>query len=1796
MKLRFSLLMLVIVLFFSCSGEKKIKLIDKNFEDEIPVKALLSFTFNKDLMPDSIVGTWTETEYIHFEPAVEGKFHWQTKNTLVFTPADAFLPATNYTGKFTDEIFRYTKKLRFSGEKQIHFHTTYLDLISSRAYWHFSEENGGVHCIKIDLGFNYPVLPSEVGGLMKVMINDEDIQFDLLTEEIDDDISLASKNIQKEDKDYPVKIIIAEGLAPYNGREKTKEAFEEEFVIPSPFKLEITEVQANHDGTEGTITLYTTQQAAGENIKQYISIVPSVKYNVEVQSGYFTIQSEDFSMEEKYEINIKKGLQGTIGGELKYDYSQPISFGKVSPTIRFFDQKEFYVSGSGSRNIQVALINVPKVTVTITKIYENNIISYLKNNSYYYDYDYDYEYDYYYNYHDPENLGDIVYDEEIETSTLPRKGSNRILSLDFEDKLADHKGIYVLEIRSKEDYWLRASKMIAISDIGLIVKKGENKVTVFANSIRSAKPLASVTIRFIGRNNQVTHTTKTNAEGVAEYTFNELRASGFETFLVAAQLNSDYNVLPLNNTRINTSRFDVGGKYQNPSGFEAFVYGDRDLYRPGETVNISTIIRDSEWNTPGNIPLILKFITPNGKVYKTIKKVLNEYGSFETQIELSSSAQTGSYVANVFTSNNVLIGSKVIKVEEFMPDRIKVKVDLDKKEYKPGDKIHIDIEAVNFFGPPAANRNYEVELSIKQANFYPKKNAGYNYYIRGTHSAFQDILRQAKTDDEGKAIEEFDIPREYKNMGMLKADLFSTVFDETGRPVNRLLRTTIYTQDVFYGVKCEDYYVRTGLPVKYNLIAVDKNGNELSDVDARVELIRHEYKTVLSRSGGYFRYKSEKVEKVLQKKTIKINEKSTVFSFIPDISGNYELRISVPGVNTYVESDIYAYGWGSTRYSSFKVNNEGQIDIELDKETYNIGDKANVIMKTPFSGKILVTIETDEVVDYFYTQTDKRAASFSLDIKEEYLPGVYIGATLFRPHEESDIPLTVAHGYAPMKVDDPENKMSVNITAVEKSRSNSKQVIRVKSKPNSALTIAVVDEGILQVAGYATPDPYGYFYQRRALEVSSSNVYPYLFPEIGMVRSHTGGDGSEMEKRLNPMQNNRVKLVSFWSGIIKTNFRGEAEYKIDIPQFSGDLRIMAVAYNGKIFGSEQKNMKVADPLVISVALPRFLSPGDKVDVPVILTNTTDKETRCKTGIKLEGPLHVVGESTGTVSIPANTEAELLFKIEAQQQLGESSVRIEANALGEEFINKTDITVRPASPLQKRTGTGWVDAGKTKTLEINTNDFIEKSVDGYLILSKNPMIQYSQSLDYLVRYPYGCVEQTISSAFPQLYFGDLIGTMYSEEKALKDAVGNVQTALDRIKLMQLYNGGLTYWPGHGTESWWGSVYAAHFALEAKKAGYEVDESFLNYLLKYLKKKLEKKETVTYYYNTNKRKEIAPKEVAYSLYVLALAGEKPTALLNYYNSRTEQLSLDSKYLLAGAYALTGNMQKASEVLPRAFEGEEALHSFGGSFYSYIRDEAIALNVLLEIDSDNQQVGMMVKHISETLKNKRYLNTQERTFGFLAMGKFARSIAESNPKGVLKANGKPIASFENKDLKVTIAEIVSKKVELSIQGTGRLYYFWESEGISRDGSYLEEDKYIRVRRNFYDRNGNLITNNQFKQNDLVLIELSLTGLSAQYVENVAITDILPACFEIENPRLTTLPPGMNYPNSRSHPEYMDIRDDRINMFTTARSGTYYYYYLVRVVSTGTYQMGPVSADAMYNGEYHSYHGAGIIEVKKK
>jgi uncharacterized protein YfaS (alpha-2-macroglobulin family) len=412
------------------------------------------------------------------------------------------------------------------------------------------------------------------------------------------------------------------------------------------------------------------------------------------------------------------------------------------------------------------------------------------------------------------------------------------------------------------------------------------------------------------------------------------------------------------------------------------------------------------------------------------------------------------------------------------------------------------------------------------------------------------------------------------------------------------------------------------------------------------------------------------------------------------------------------------------------------------------------------------------------------------------------------------------------------------------------------------------------------------------------------------------------------------------------------------------------------------------------------------------------------------------------------------------------------------------------------------------------------------------------------------------------------------------------------MRQLYNGAVTLWDGEGTEDWWATIYAAHFLIEAKKAGFDPDNSLIETMLGYIANRLKKKEMIIYYYNRNQNKKIAPKEVAYGLYVLALAGRPQVSSMNYYKSNPQILALDSKYLLSAAYAVAGDKKSFNSLLPGAFSGEESVPQTGGSYYSYVRDEAIALNALIDVDPSNSQIPEMAKHVSGKLKQRYYLSTQERAFSFLALGKLARASGKSDVTADIKVNGKTIAKINGNNWRGDKNALKGTNVELVTSGNGTLYYYWQAEGISATGSYKQEDNYIRVRRKFYDRYGREITGNTFSQNDLVIVGIMLENAYSTDVENIVITDLLPAGFEIENPRTKEIP-GMDWIKNASTPTALDVRDDRIHFFVDLTRDKQMYYYAVRAVSPGQFKMGPVSADAMYNGEYHSYNGAGLIKV---
>ncbi|WP_428668491.1 alpha-2-macroglobulin family protein [Runella sp.] len=1794
-----------------CGKLNEIRVVGRNFEDEINLAQNLVFTFNKDIVSASDLNSWESTKFVEFIPAVAGKFKWTAPNELIFSPASGFEPATEYRAELSKELAKKTIEKRYDvSSEEMAFHTPYLQLTEAETYWTKSRETGKA-LAKAKLHFNYAVNGNDVGGKLKVKSEEKSLASFVNQPQAAEIVTVSLNDAAADKNEQPLELSLEKGLKVPNTAYTSKEDISLSGTLPSATTLEVKDVKTGFENNRGVVRVVTTQELQNVDLSTFYTIQPAVQTKAELTENGLIIRG-DFNETDTYVLTLTDQMKGVLGAGLEEAVSKDLFFGAMPASIAFVNKKAVYLSSKGARNVGVQIVNVPKVQVKIAKIYENNILQYLRNNRYE-------EYGYLggddnwgptgaYNYQEDENqsYSDLMVDKTVETDNLPKVKGVSALNLGLPDAPNAFRGIYLVSIQSKDEQYQRANKLVSLSDIGLIAKQGKDELWVFANSIKTAEPLDKLEISLISSNNQTVLTGKTDSKGVVKFEKLSEKAPNFSIAMVIAHTSeaqsrdADFNYLLLEDTQVETSRFEVEGKRDNASGFEAFIYGDRDIYRPGETIHFNTVVRQQNWKSVGEVPLKIKVLLPNGKELKTYRQNTNGEGAVETSLALDKAAVTGGYSVEVYNANDVLLASKKLNIEEFMPDRIKVDAKTNQEFYKTGQAITLNATALNLFGPPASGRNYEMEFSLKRKAFFAANYKEYFFDMPDNATKFENVVRQGVTDDNGLAKEAFPLPAEYQDMGVLEGKIYVTVFDETGRPVNRLKRFDVFTQDVFYGVKMADNYVGLNAPVPIGLVAVDKDGKPKATAQAQVDVIRMDYQTVVEKQNEQLRYTSKKREKVVYSNVVTFKNGLAEVRYVPTVSGEYEVRVRRSGSTGYSVINFYAYGWGSTSASSFEVSNEGEVLMEFDKPSYKVGDKAKVLFKTPFVGKLLVTVERNKILEHTYLTTDNKSAEFSFSVGSDHLPNAFITATLIRPLDNSNLPLTVAHGFASVKVEDDDTKLPVEIVAVEKSRSKTKQKIKIKTARNAQVTVAVVDEGILQIKNFQTPDIHGFFYQKRALEVNSHDLYPFLFPELSLAStSSVGGDGYDLEKRINPLSNGRVNLVAYWSGQLDAGLDGEAEFEVDIPQFSGDLRIMAVAYKDNGFGSGNKNMKVADPIVISTALPRFLSPDDELIVPVNITNTEKTSANVQVSLSVTGQLQSLQGKPQTLTIAPEKENRTAFVVKAAQAMGTGSVTVTVSNGKEKFVEKTELTIRPATSLLKTSQSGVIAGGSAGTVDLSGTGFIPSTVNSKLVVSRSPMVQYAKALDYLLGYPHGCIEQTISKAFPQLYFADIAKSIAPKTYVVKTGESdynpnfNVQAAIQKIESMQLPSGAVSYWPAATEESAWGTAYATHFLIEAQRAGFEINQSALGRMLDYLTAKTGSPATeYDYVYEEASgytQVTIASRSSLYSLYALALGGKANRASMNYYKQNQQLLTSDTRYLLAAAFKQIGDDRSYYALLPATLAETRSTRQLSGSFASPIRNLALTLNTLIETDPSSLQIPTLARRLSQALNSTGYLNTQEAAFSFLALGKLAKKNAGSTVTGKVSVNNKQIAAFDGKDLTLT-ATVRNQKPQITTSGKGSLYWFAQSEGLNATGAYVEEDAGLHVRKQFLNRNGQPLTT--FRQNDLVVVKITLTSTDGSPVENVVVTDLLPAAFEIENPRLTE-PRDIPWIQNPTTPDHFDIRDDRINYYTTANNTAKTFYYMVRLITKGTFTLGPVSADAMYSGDFRSYSGGGKVKV---
>jgi uncharacterized protein YfaS (alpha-2-macroglobulin family) len=872
---------------------------------------------------------------------------------------------------------------------------------------------------------------------------------------------------------------------------------------------------------------------------------------------------------------------------------------------------------------------------------------------------------------------------------------------------------------------------------------------------------------------------------------------------------------------------------------------------------------------------------------------------------------------------------------------------------------------------------------------------------------------------------------------------------------------------------------------------------------------------------------------------------------------------------------------------------------------FKIDSLAQVLVRSPFAGRLLLTIETDSIAS---TQVIDMPASHMLvaiHIPRECRPNAYVCATVIRAIDPNAAwGVHRAFGVAPLNVNNDDRKLTITLAAPSEVRPAQSLDVHLRAVDscgnpvaNASIDVSAVDEGICQLTNFEIPDPFGFFYARRALGVSSADLYSQLMPEVAKPdkTSAVGGDGdSEDSRHRSPVSAKRVKPVALVSNIIRTDENGEAMTSFSLPQFAGQLRISAIGHARAEFGSADSHTFVRSPLLVQASWPRFIAPGDLFSVTLTaFNNSPDSGTVDLHPEVLDQPalIHFANTIPPTM-LRAGAQTTQVLNVTTDRACGVAHVRLVATMNSERFEETVEIPIRPANPTITTGGFAIATPDSPAKAAIPTS-FLPGTRRFEIRATPFPSLELPQGLDYLERYPYGCAEQTTSTLFPLVYLSD-IGAQIAPGVFSKDRVDDkVRAGIIRLLGMQTADGGIAMWPGERSAWPWVSVYAAHFLIEAQNAGHDVPEDLRAHLMAYVRNLLNQ--------STDDPDELQTQ--AYACYVLALAGKPDRAAMDRIGellNRPKANCPQARFHLAAAWVATGRRDRAANLIPNVLPPDRSGRQLAGNIGSAVRDRAIILSTLLTVDPNRPDLPALAQQLADAGKKGQWRSTQDTAFAVMALGQYLRQVKPAAPydSAELVAGAARLANAgagESIDWVAPATQPSSDSPQLNIAGPAgaKAYLSWLATGVPTD-SPPASDSGIKIRRQFLAESGKPVNRNTVHSGDLVQVELSVESDSA--LDNVVIEDLLPAGLEIENPRLDTTAKdttdGAKAPDS-FQANRTDMRDDRMIIVGDLSAGIGHYTYTCRAVTPGVFALPPVRAECMYDLGTSSLFGAGTFTV---
>jgi len=1337
-----------------------------------------------------------------------------------------------------------------------------------------------------------------------------------------------------------------------------------------------------------------------------------------------------------------------------------------------------------------------------------------------------------------------------------------------------------------QDRFLTAN--ILASDLGVIVKSGGNKSYYFAVSdIITTDPVSNAKVTLYNYQQQEIASKQTDSEGLT--TIDGDKNAYFATVTKGNQI----TYVKLNDgSALSMSKFDVAGK-KIKKGINGYIYGERGVWRPGDSLHLAFVLNDAGNPLPENHPVKMEVTDARGKlIYKNIQtQSVNDFYKFT--VETDREAPTGNWEANVSVGG--VNFSKTLKIETVKPNRLKINIDFDDEILANSRPIEGTLNAAWLHGAPAKNLKAEVNVRLTSTKTSFKKFPKYEFNDpTRSFNTEEFVMFKGQLNEQGDVDISKKINVEKNAPGMLRASFLTRVYENGGDFSIDAFSKDFAPYTSFVGLKSPEpkqygsFY--TDEDNTFEIVTVDDRGNPIKRNGLKVKIYEinwrwwwsSSYEDLSSYAGSNYheRYRTFTVN-------TDSNGKGSFKLNIPDRDrGRYLIHISDPKSGHATGRTAYFYkNWWRKSYDG---NSESakMLIFSADKDKYNSGETATITFPSGKGGRALISVENGtEVLSTKWVKTTKEQTTTTIPIMDDMAPNVFVSISLVQKHNNvsNDLPIRL-YGVIPIMVENPATILKPKISMPETLRPEQSFTVKVSEENKKAMTytIAVVDEGLLDLTRFKTPNAWDVFYQRQALGVRTWDIYDDIIGafsgDIDQVFAIGGGDGGNGAKN---KKANRFKPVVKYLGPFKLKAGQTQSHDIEMPNYIGAVRTMVVAGDTKTqaYGNAEKSSQVKKPLMVLATAPRKLSPGEKVTLPVTVFAMENKVKNVSLELKLQNGISVIGSKTKSISFSKPDEKMVYFDLDVSEIKGIQTIEVLASGNGEKASYKVELDVENPNPITKKVHELTLQGNESQTLSFDTFG-VAGSNAATVEFSTLPPMDFTTRMEYLIRYPHGCVEQTTSSVFPQLYLADIFDLTTQKRGEINQ---NIEKGIKRLAHFQRPNGGMSYWIGEGSVNDWGTNYAGHFMIEAEKKGYTLPLTFMNQWINYQQNAARSWRNSNRYYNDDLTQ-------AYRLYTLALAGHPDLASMNRLRE-TNNLSNDAKWRLAAAYALASQKEAAEKIAKSAnINFTPSNNRYDYTYGSVDRNRAMAMETMVILK--NQKMIDLAKTIAKELSSNRWMSTQTTAYSLLAMGKMVTQNGGKNIKMQYALNGKTPQTIQTtkaiaqRDLAIQKG---SNTVQIENKENNVLFISVLSTGKLPLGDELAEKRNLDIRVTYKDKAGNTIDVSKLTQGTDFMATVTVSNNKPEFVGDIALTEIFPSGWEIVNTRFTDYG---NTPSSEAR--HTDIRDDRVNFyFDLPRGKAKTFNVLLNASYLGKYYLPGVQAEAMYDNDFFVRTKGQWIEV---